>query len=185
MKKLLLSVLSVALLALSACGGSAEPAEGSTEPELTTRRTPDATPEGRTFELRLQGTNATGYDSVRVPIRSLEVTAADGEALSVRQVAPTVDLTVVDQAYLVGEFFVPQDLDSVRVKLILDEVGSWRQGTQAGALDTQAAPMSFEAPMDALAEHGRAVVLLDIGQSLQPSSIPEQRLLLPHLQVNY
>ncbi|MFL5348377.1 MAG: hypothetical protein ACJ8AT_26575 [Hyalangium sp.] len=185
MKKLLLSALSLTALALSACGSSEPPASSTPEPpELTTTRTQDDAPAGRTFELRLRGTNAQGYDSVLVPLRSLEVTTPTGAPLQARMVARTVDLTVQEQAYLVGQFFVPEGVSSVRVKLTFDDFGGWEQGKKAGALDTQVAPVSFEAPVDSLSQRGRAVLLLDVGKSLL-SEGQEQRLMLPTLKVNY
>jgi hypothetical protein len=182
MRKLMLSALSVTALVLSACGDSERPAPR--EPELTTTHTPDEAPAGRTFELRLRGTNAEGYDSVLVPIRSLEITTPEGVPLQARLTARTVDLTAKDHAYLVGQFFVPEGLSAVRVKLTFDDYGGWAQKGQAGALDTQVAPVSFDAPVDSLSERGRAVLLLDVGKSLQKDT-PEQRLLLPTLKVNY
>lgn len=185
MKKLMLSVLSVAAIALSACGdsGGSTPAR-MPAPDLTTTRTPDEAPVGRSFELRLRGTNTESYGAVLVPIRSLEVSTPTGEPLPVRLIARTVDLTAKDHAYLVGNFFVPEGASAVKVKLTFDDAGGWEQGGSAGALDTRVAPVSFEAPVDSLSERGRAVLLLDVGRSLQPTS-QEERLLLPTLKVNY
>ncbi|MBN1204037.1 MAG: hypothetical protein JXB05_03825 [Myxococcaceae bacterium] len=180
MKKLMLSALGAAALALSACGDSERT---SPAPELTTTRTPDVAPAGRHFELRLRGENAQGYDSVLVPIQSLHASAA-GEALPVRLVARTVDMTAKDHAHLVGHFFVPEGVERVQLTLAFDEFGGWEQGGRAGALDTRVAPLRFEAPVDALSLHGRAVMLLDVGRSLQPVDEAE-RLLLPRLEVNY
>ncbi|WP_224240294.1 hypothetical protein [Hyalangium gracile] len=183
MKKLMLSALSAAALALSACGDSEHPAPPQ-GPDFTTTRTPDAAPVGRGFELRLRGTNAERYDSVLVPVRSLEVTTPTGEVLPVRLMARTVDLSRKDHAYLVGHFFVPEGVGAVKVKVAFDDFGGWQQGGKAGALDTQVAPVSFEAPVASLSERGRAVLLLDVGRSLQPTTESE-RLLLPTLKVNY
>jgi hypothetical protein len=182
MKKLTLSALGAAALALSACGDS-ERSSSPSGPELTTTRTADAAPVGHTFELRLRGVNAQGYDSVLVPIQSLQVSAA-GQALPVRLMARTVDMTAPEHAYLVGTFFVPEGIERVEVALTLDEYGGWEQGGRAGALDTRMAPLRFEAPVDALSLRGRAVLALDVGRSLQPVDRAE-RLLLPRLEVNY
>jgi hypothetical protein len=183
MKKLMLSALSAAVLALSACGGSERsgPAPG---PRLTTTPTQDESPVGRSFELRLLGVNAGGYDTVLVPIRSLEVTTPEGKPLQVRLVARTVDVSAKDHAHLLGHFFVPEGVSAVRVKLSFDEFGGWERGGKAGSLDTRVAPLSFEAPVDSLVLRGRAVVQLDVGESLQVTA-EEERLLLPTLKVNY
>ena len=183
MKKLMLAVLSTAVLALSACGDSAGPVPPS-EPGLTTTRTPDEVLAGRSFELRLRGVNAQGYDTVLVPIRSLEVTTAEGQPLQVRLKARTVDAALKDHAHLVGHFFVPEGVSAVRVKLTFDDFGGWERGGKAGSLDTRVAPLTFEAPVDSLSQRGRAVLLLDVGKSLQPTAEAE-RLLLPTLKVNY
>jgi hypothetical protein len=182
MKKPMLSALAAAALALSACGDSGRTPPAS-EPPLTTTRTEDAAPVGQNFELRLRGENAQGYDAVLVPIRSLAVTTAQGEPLPVRLAARTVDLTRKDHAHLVGHFFVPEGVGAVKVTLNFDDAGGWEQRGQGGALDTRVPPVRFEAPVDSLSLHGRAVVLLDVDKSLQP--VGEQRLLLPSLRVNY
>jgi hypothetical protein len=102
----------------------------------------------------------------------------------VRLAARTVDLTARDHAHLVGHFVVPEGVDRVQVTLAFDEFGGWEQGGSAGALDTRVAPLRFEAPVDSLSQRGRAVVLVDVAQSLQPVGQTEL-LLLPDLQVNY
>ncbi|WP_224371956.1 hypothetical protein [Hyalangium versicolor] len=183
MKKLMLSALSAAALVLSACGDS-ERSLNPGSPGLTTTRTPDGVTAGRNFELRLRGTNAEAYASVLVPVRSLEVSTPEGQALPVRLAARTVDLTVKDHAYLVGHFFVPEGVSTVKVKMTFDDFGGWEQGGKAGSLDTQVAPVSFDAPVASLLERGRAVLLLDVSRSLQPTAEAE-RLLLPTLKVNY
>jgi hypothetical protein len=79
---------------------------------------------------------------------------------------------------------VPEGVSAVKVKLTFDDAGGWAQGGSAGTLDTRVAPVRFDAPVGSLAERGRAVLLLDVGRSLQPIS-QEERLLLPTLEVNY
>ncbi len=183
MKKLMLSALA-ATLALSACGDAGH-AASAREPELTTTLTPDEVPVGKSFELRLRGTNAQEYRSVLVPVRALQVTTLSGEPLSVRLAARTVELTDAEHAYLVGNFFVPQGVTSVRVQLAFDDYGGWEKGGEGGALNTQVAPVSFEAPVDSLSQRGRAVVQLDVGKSLQVDGAQDERVLLPTLKVSY
>ncbi|MDY7226295.1 hypothetical protein [Hyalangium rubrum] len=173
MKKLMLTALGAAALALSACGDSLPP-ETDASPEAV---------QGRTFELRLRGDNAEGYGAVLVPIASMDVTAG-GARLPVRLVARTVDLTAKDHAHLLGTFTVPEGVEQVQVALTFDDFGGWEQGLRAGALDTRVAPLRFSAPVDSLSKRGRAVVQLDVGQSLLPVA-EQERLLLPNLTVNY
>jgi hypothetical protein len=181
MKKLMLSALATAALALSACGDAVPPAmEEPSQP--ITRPSPDTVP-GQRFELRLRGENAAGYDTVLVPIRSVEVTAG-GQPLPVSLVAGTVNLAAKDHAHLLGTFFVPQGVDQVQVALTLDSFGGWEQGSRAGSLDTRGAPLRFEAPVDSLTQRGRAVVVLDVEQSLLSAGKAE-RLLLPNLTVKF
>jgi hypothetical protein len=181
MKTLMLSALATVALTLSACGDAAPPVQEEPFKPIT-RRTPDTLP-GARFELRLRGENAAGYDTVLVPIRSVEVTAA-GTQLPVSLVAGTVDLTAKDHAHLLGTFFVPEGVEQVQVALTFDSFGGWEQGSRAGSLDTRVAPLRFEAPVASLAQRGRAVVVLDVEGSLLSTGKAE-RLLLPNLTVNY
>jgi hypothetical protein len=181
MKKLMLSALGAAALALSACG---DPERLAPVAEATPRTLPaEGMVPGQRFELRLRGMNAEGYSVVLVPIRSLSVSAGPTR-LPVRLAARTVDLSARDHAHLVGHFFVPEGVEQVQVALSLDDFGGWEQGEQGGSLDTRGAPLRFEAPVDSLARRGRAVVLLDVGRSLLPRDEVE-RVLLPALKVNY
>lgn len=185
MKKLMLSALGTAALALSACGDAAPvKATPVQDAPTTTVVTPDTLP-GRPFELRLRGDNAAGYGAALVPIRALRVTTPDGAQLPVRLQARTVDVTAPEHAHLVGQFFVPEGVERVNVALSFDDFGGWEGAEGAGVIDARVAPLVFEAPVDALAERGRAVVHLDVGRSLKGADSEGRRALRPAMMVNY
>ncbi len=185
MKKLMLSALGTAALALSACG-DAGPVQATpvNDAPTTTVITPDTLP-GRPFELRLRGDNAAGYGAALVPIRALRVTTPDGAQLPVRLQARTVDVTTANHAYLVGQFYVPEGVERVSVALSFDDFGGWEGASGAGVIDARVAPLVFEAPVDSLAERGRAVVHLDVGRSLKSADTEGRRMLRPNVMVNY
>lgn len=132
MKKLMLSALGTAALALSACGDAGE---AQTKPvndaPTTTVVTPDTVP-GRSFELRLRGDNTADYGAALMPIRSLRVTTPDGVMLPVRLQARTVDVTAANHAHLVGQFFVPEGVERVSVALAFDDFGGWEGAGSGG-----------------------------------------------------
>jgi hypothetical protein len=185
MKKLMLSALGTAALALSACGdsGRLQSIHEDAPPLVTPEPTQDTLP-GRSFELRLRGDNTAEYGAALLPVRALRVTTPDGVALPVRLQARTVDLTAANHAHLVGRFFVPEGVERVRVSLAFDDFGGWEGAAGAGAIDSRVAPLVFEAPVDALALRGRAVVHLDVGRSLKPAA-EGARALRPNMMVNY
>lgn len=185
MKKLMLSALGTAALALAACGDGGH-LQSMPRPEApASNATPDEVA-GHTYELRLRGENTTGLTAALMPVRGLRVTTPDGTVLPVRVKARTVDLTEPNQAHLVGQFFVPEGVERVKVQLALDDFGGWEGAGGGGAIDARGGTVSFEAPVDFLSQRGRAVVLLDMGRSLRPASDAEgSRKLVPQLSVNY
>ena len=179
MKKLMLSVLGAVALGLGGCGGT------SGTQEATGPR-PDfpADAQGQRFELRLKGVNNPGYDSALVQVRRLSVTTEKGEALPVRLKSRfPMELTHAEQAHLVGLFLVPEGVERVKVEVTFDDFGGYEAASEGGVIDTRVAPLRFEAPLAYLSEHGRAVVHLDLTQSLQPQG--EAKLLMPSLDVRY
>jgi hypothetical protein len=73
----------------------------------------------------------------------------------------------------------------VNVALSFDDFGGWEGAEGAGVIDARVAPLVFEAPVDALAERGRAVVHLDVGRSLKGADSEGRRTLRPAMMVNY
>ncbi len=181
MKKLMLSALGTAALALSACGDS-----GRLQSVYDTEEVVPHVVPGRHFELRLRGDNAGAYGAALVPIREVRVATPEGGALPVQLEARTLDLSTPEHAHLVGRFFVPDGVEQVRVTLVMDDFGGWEGSAGAGAIDARSAPLSFVAPVDYLAQRGRAVVHLDVGRSLLAvDGDTSRRLLMPSLSVNY
>jgi hypothetical protein len=179
MKKRMLSVLGAAVLGLAGCGGESRTREArGPRPDFPE----DA--QGQRYELRLKGVNNPGYTSALVQVRRLSVTTVEGEALPVRLKSRfPMELTQSEQAHLMGLFLVPEGVERVKVEVEFDDFGGYEEGAGGGVLDTRVAPLRFEAPVAYLAERGRAVVHLDLGQSLQGQG--ESKLLLPSLDVRY
>jgi hypothetical protein len=188
MKKLMLSALGTAALALCACGDSGRlqsVSDPDSPPPPRLSETNEGVP-GRHFELRLRGDNAGAYGATLVPLREVRVTTLGGARLPSWPRARTVDLSAANHAHLVGHFFVPDEVGRVRVTLVFDDFGGWEGAAGAGAIDARVAPLTFTAPVDSLAERGRAVVHLDVGRSLLEVEGDEgRRLLVPRLSVNY
>ncbi|HYO69561.1 MAG TPA: hypothetical protein VEU33_26140 [Archangium sp.] len=178
MKKLMLSVLGAVALGLGGCGGASRTETTGPGPDFP------ADAQGQRFELRLKGVNNPGYDSALVQVRRISVTTVEGEALPVRLKSRfPMELTHAEQAHLVGLFLVPEGVERVKVEVTFDDFGGYEQSAGGGVIDTRVAPLRFEAPLAYLSEHGRAVVHLDLKQSLQAQG--ESKLLLPSLDVRY
>ncbi|WPB76592.1 hypothetical protein KYC5002_47345 [Archangium violaceum] len=178
MKKRMLSVLGAVALGLGGCGGASR-----TETTGPGQDFP-ADAQGQRFELRLKGVNNPGYDSALVQVRRISVTTVEGEALPVRLKSRfPMELTQAEQAHLVGFFLVPEGVARVKVEVMFDDFGGYEEGAGGGVIDTRVAPLRFEAPLTYLSERGRAVMHLDLKQSLQMQG--EAKLLLPSLDVRY
>ncbi|MFY0563064.1 hypothetical protein ACN28E_04420 [Archangium lansingense] len=180
MKKLMLSVLGAVALGLGGCDGASSRTQEPTGP------LPDfpAEAQGQRFELRLKGVNNPGYASALVQVRRISVTTMEGEALPVRLKSRfPMELTQTEQAHLVGLFLVPEGVERVKVEVSFDDFGGYEAASGGGVIDTRVAPLRFEAPLEYLAERSRAVVHLDLGQSLKTQG--EAKLLLPSLDVRY
>jgi hypothetical protein len=178
MKKLMLSVVGAVALGLGGCGGGARTETTGPGPDFP------ADARGQRFELRLKGVNNPGYDSALVQVRRISVTTVEGEALPVRLKSRfPMELTHPEQAHLVGLFLVPEGVERVKVEVSFDDFGGYEAASEGGVIDTRVAPLRFEAPLAYLSEHGRAVMHLDLKQSLQPQG--EAKLLLPSLDVRY
>jgi len=178
MKKRMLSVLGAVALGLGGCGGASRTETTGARPDF-----PEGV-QGQRFELRLKGVNNPGYDSALVQVRRISVTTVEGEALPVRLKSRfPMELTHPEQAHLVGLFLVPEGVERVKVEVTFDDFGGYEAAASGGVIDTRVAPLRFEAPLAYLNEHGRAVVHLDLNQSLQTHG--EAKLLLPSLDVRY
>ena len=178
MKKLMLSVLGAAALALGGCGTSPSQETSQTRPDF-----PESV-QGPRYELRLKGVNNPGYGSALVQVRGVSVTTPEGQPVPVRLKArQAMDLTQEDQAWLVGVFVVPPGVERVNVQVMFDDFGGYEDGSGAGVIDTRVAPLRFQALTEDLERRGRAVVQLALGPSLRAQG--EERLLLPALDVRY
>ncbi len=135
-------------------------------------------------EVRLLGVNNPGYSAVLVQVRRLTVTTQEGEELPVRlEARRALELTTPGHAHQVGRFVVPEGVERVAVEVEFDDFGGWERDGSGGVLDMRVAPLRFEEPVEYLTQRGRAVVHLNLEQSLR--ALNEVRLLQPSLDVRH
>lgn len=188
MKKML--GVCVVVMVLAACGRDRTreaPRPQAPAPEATaeTATPPDAAPPGSTWmELRLQGDNAAGYDAALVTVSDVQVTDADGRQLPVSIESNTIDVARPGQAWKVARFAVPSGTERVRARLQLDDFGGYEGKVGSGEIDVNGAPVRFEAPVAAMRSHDRAVIHLDLTQTLRPGE-DDARLFLPQFTVQF
>lgn len=192
------SGLLLLALAAVACGGngpkvrttdqtptSDSPAvETPTVPLADDASNPVTTSEPQSATLRILGVNNPGFDAVLVDLAEVSVEVAGTPADIDLSRVTAMDLTRGDHAWDLGSFALPPPGSVAHVRIVLDDVGAWEQGGEAGGLDACGRPIEFDAPAEWLALRGHAVVHLDLARSILLVD-EDDAILLPQLQVRY
>ncbi|WP_242344438.1 hypothetical protein [Anaeromyxobacter terrae] len=200
MTRTLESGLLLLSLAAIACGGTgpksnAAPPGAPGQPAIESPTTPPpdvsnsttdptASTEPQLASLRLLGVANPGFDAVVLDLAEVSI-EVDGAPLAIDlSRVTTMDLTRADQAWDLGTFALPPPGTVAHVRIVLDDVGAWEEGAEAGALDVCGLPIEFDAPAEWLALRGHAVVHLDLSRSILKVDA-QDAILLPQLQVRY
>ena len=198
MTRMIQSGLLLLALAAVACGGngpkkvSTDQTPTSDPPAVETPAAPLAadatnpvtTSEPQSATLRILGVDNPGFDAVLVDLAEVSV-QVDGTPADIDLSRVTaMDLTRDDHAWDLGSFALPPPGSVAHVRIVLDDVGAWEQGGEAGGLDACGRPIEFDAPAEWLALRGHAVVHLDLARSILLVD-EDDAILLPQLQVRY
>lgn len=170
-------LISVPLVLLAACGGptAAEDENPSTPSQALTTST--------AVQVRLLGQDAAGFTSYLLAPRSLTATG-DGVPIAVTVNHSAVELTDINQAWLIGTFTVPAHVSQVEIVLQLTNPGSVTDAHGHAALDTQGPPIRFKAPIALLAFQHKATITIDLLKSTSPKSA-NSRWMVPELAVHF
>jgi hypothetical protein len=148
-----------------------------------TRPSFDQSSQGLTAELRITGANVANYKAVLMDLLDVEVWA-DGSPLPIeRPHEAAIDLSRIEHAFLAARFTVPEGASALRFRARLDDFGGFESTAKAGAIDARSGLVAFESPVEWVSRLGHAVVQVDLERSLINAG--EDRLLLPHFQVQY
>lgn len=96
---------------------------------------------------------------------------ANGKPVTVR-LAPagrTMDLTVKDQAYLLGYFYLPHEAATADVRVLFDDVGAYQAADSAGLIHARSAAIQFTSKRMDLEKRRRVVIQLHLKDSLVQS----------------
>jgi len=146
---------------------------------------PDVQLEGDRAELRFRSENSGGFQFLELAIKEIRM-VADGREVPVRLMAGSPDYLAPNHAPLVAELGLPTGAQAFQVEVVFDDFGAFETDTSQGFIDARIAPLSFEGTRDDLFTAGHAVVHLDLQRSLaEDSAAPEQRLLLPNVNVRF
>lgn len=138
-------------------------------------------PASTRYELRLRGENGFDYSAAWLGVREVAF-GVDGKRIpSETAVAAAFDVSTDGQAWLVGKFDVPDDATAVDVVLRFDSYGAYETAYEVGAIDARGPALHFTAPVSSLKLRGRAVIHLDLAQSLVRTDAGDRMLLRNYL----
>jgi hypothetical protein len=172
-------LVALSILALAACGRT----EKLTDAEAQAQADAEARGALYSAQLRLLGTNAGDLEHLFLAARDLEVTAA-GARVFVEPGDAIFDLAETSNAFLAGRFDVPEGVESLHIKLWLDDFGAFESAGGSGEVAARGAPIELDAPVASLDPRKHVVLQLDLGRSLAVRG-PEARVLVPAMTVAY
>lgn len=153
-------------------GGSQPGADGGVTPVQT-----------RPYELRLRGVNQEPFGYALLEIAEVRA-EVEGNPLTVHLQSTAVNLAEPEHAWLIATVEVPVTASEVAFLVRFDDVGAYETAGLAGAVEARHVTVQWKSDLASLQLHGRAVVHLDVAESLAvlPSG---QRQLLPILSVHH
>jgi len=125
----------------------------------------------RSLELRLQGMDAGGLESLFLRVKGVEV-RANG----------MVDLTVANNAFLLTTFKAPAGVEEVEVAVALDSATAVMP-KESFDVDLQCEVIRLNAKVKLLEQRHHAVIFLDLARSL--GKVGTNMAFAPHLHLVY
>jgi hypothetical protein len=163
------SNLMVVALLLGACTGGSEMIAESAQPT--------------TVQLRLRGIATSEYSAVLVKLKDVRVTA-DGQKLAVTPPKRLMNLADTSVGWIAGEVTMPAWAKSIHIAITLDDFGAFESAGGNGEIEARTRPIEFDASLENVAIHHKAVVLVDLERSLLAIAA-DRKVLLPVLSVAY
>jgi hypothetical protein len=139
---------------------------------------------GQQFELRVLGVSpgANTWVSARVVDVAIE---GNGMGLAFTPGTDQLDLGDGSQAWLVGRFVVPPDVQNVKATLQLDDFGAFETAQGGGWIDLRDSPITVDLSTAQMTRNGRAVIQLNVDQMLSRTNRPDEDLAVRNLRVVY
>ena len=116
-------------------------------------------------------------------LKDVQVTA-NGQRLAVGPPQRRMNLADTSVGWVAGDVAVPAGATSIHVAITLDDFGAFESGGAAGEIDARTRPIEFDASVENLAIHHKAIVQLDLRRSIVPTAA-DRSVLLPALSVAY
>jgi hypothetical protein len=172
MTKTLKILASVAASTAVACGGAATKTGATQQPEDLPGR----------GALRLLGVNTAGLDSVVLSVESVALTL-DGAPLAFVKADGPFELTMPNQAWLIGTFDLPAN-GVIHARVRLAATGTFIANGTNGAIDARGLDLDFEAPVAFFMNAHHAVFVVDVGKSLL-DACPGAKMLVAQFKVAF
>jgi len=135
----------------------------------------------RSLELRLQGMDAGGLESLFLRVKGVEV-RANGMVLANALMTSQMDLTVANNAFLLTTFKAPAGVEEVEVAVALDSATAVMP-KESFDVDLQCEVIRLNAKVKLLEQRHHAVIFLDLARSL--GKVGTNMAFAPHLHLVY
>ena len=196
MNRWMINLLTAACLCAAACGGDGAPQPttlssdtaqggggdaGTDNGGSDTGTAPGPTASPATFEFRLLGVDVGSFTSVRLRVKTVEIRSG-ATVLATRGPIPEMDLTNINNAFLLSTFQAPAGTDEVAFTVALDSASV---ETANGNFDVDAAceVLKLSGKVSLIAQRNHAVVVLDLARSFV--KVGTAMVFVPHLQLVY